>query len=99
VFREIQSATAEEGQTFAQAAASVAASVFGEVTYNNLIELTCFTDDGLINPTALKIGSAVSVIHEGVAYSSIMTGYKQDNNVITLIFGAIRADLTKLIRR
>lgn len=99
VVREVQGASAEEGQTFAQAAASAAASVFGEVTYNNLIEITCLYDDELIQPKALKIGTVVSVIHEGVSYASILTGYKLSNNVITLIFGSIRADLTKLIRR
>lgn len=94
---EVQATEAEQGGTFAQAADSAAASVFGEVTYNNLIELTCLYDDELIVPKNLKIGSVVSVIHDGVSYSSIMTGYKLANNVITLIFGSIRADLTKII--
>lgn len=96
---EIGTASADGDNTFAQNAAAVAASVFGEVVYNNLIEITCHYNDELIGPKELEIGSVVSVIHEGVSYSSIMTGYKLTNNVITLIFGSIRADLTKLIRR
>lgn len=99
VVREISTAEADEEITFPQAAASAAASVFGEVTYNNLIEITCLYDDELIQPNGLKIGSVVSVIHEERAYTSIMTGYNLSDNVITLIFGSIRADLTKLIRR
>lgn len=99
VVREISTAEADEEITFPQAAASAAASVFGEVTYNNLIEITCLYDDELIQPNGLKIGSVVSVIHEDRAYTSIMTGYNLSDNVITLIFGSIRADLTKLIRR
>jgi hypothetical protein len=99
VVREISTAEADEEITFPQAAASAAASVFGEVTYNNLIEITCLYDDELIQPKELKIGSVVSVIHEDRAYTSIMTGYNLSDNVITLIFGSIRADLTKLIRR
>ena len=99
VVREISTAEADEGITFPQAAASAAASVFGEVTYNNLIEITCLYNDELIQPTGLKIGSVVSVIHEDRAYTSIMTGYNLSDNVITLIFGSIRADLTKIIRR
>lgn len=99
VVLEIATAEATEEQTFPQAAASAAASTFGEVTYNNLIEVTCLWDDALIQPKSLKIGSLVSVIHDGVSYASIMTGYKLTNNVITLIFGSIRADLTKIIRR
>lgn len=99
VVREVQGVPVEEGQTFAQAAASVAASVFGEVTYNNLIEIKCLYDDELIRPKELEIGSVVTVIHEGNAYASILTGYQLENNVVNLIFGSIRADLTKLLRR
>lgn len=99
VVREIATAAADGGNTFPQNAAAVAASVFGEVIYNNLIEITCLYNDELINPKSLTIGSVVSVIHEGVSYSSILTGYKLSDNVITLIFGSIRADLTKLIKR
>ena len=99
VVLEVTTAEASDTQTFPQAAASAAASTFGEVTYNNLIEVTCLWDDALIQPKALQIGSLVSVIHDGVSYASIMTGYKLSNNVITLIFGSIRADLTKIIRR
>lgn len=99
VVREVQATAAASGGTFADAADSAAASVFGEVTYNNLIEITCLHDDELIRPKELKIGSVVSVIHDGVSYGSIMTGYQLSNNIITLVFGSIRADLTKLIGR
>lgn len=99
VVREIGTATADENNTFIVNADAVAASVFGEVTYNNLIEIKCLYDDALIRPMELNIGSVVTVIHEGNAYTSIMTGYEREDNVINLIFGSIRADLTKLIRR
>lgn len=99
VVREIGAATSDDEHTFAQNADSVAASVFGDVTYNNLIEIKCLCDDSLILPMDLDIGSVVTVIHEGNAYTSIMTGYELEDNVINLIFGSIRADLTKLIRR
>lgn len=97
VVREIGTASADGGNTFPQNAASVAASVFGEVTYNNLIEITCKYEDTLIEPKNIKVGTVVSVISNLVAYASILTGYKLSDNVITLIFGSIRADLTKLI--
>lgn len=99
VVREIGTATADDNNTFVVNADSVAASVFGEVTYNNLIEIKCLYDDALIRPMDLDIGSVVTVIHESNAYTSIMTGYELEDNVINLIFGSIRADLTKLIRR
>lgn len=98
VVREIQGAAADDGQTFPQAAASAAASVFGETTYNNLIEVTCTYDDALIKPKQIKVGTVVSIISDGVSYGSILTGYKLNDNIITLVFGSIRADLTKLIR-
>ena len=97
VVREITTAEASDDQTFPQAAASAAAGVFGETTYNNLIEITCKYDDELIEPKQIKAGTVVSIISGGVSYGSILTGYKLADNVITLIFGAIRADLTKLI--
>lgn len=97
VVREITTAEATDTETFPQAAASAAAGVFGETVYNNLIEITCTYDDALIEPKKIKTGTAVSIISGGVSYSSILTGYKLADNVITLIFGAIRADLTKLI--
>ena len=97
VVREIGTASADDNNTFPQNAASVAASVFGEVTYNNLIEITCKYEDTLIEPKNIKVGTVVSVISNLVAYASILTGYKLSDNVITLIFGSIRADLTKLI--
>lgn len=97
VVREITGTEPEEGQTFAQAAASAAAGVFGETEYNNLIEITCTYDDALIEPSKIKVGTVVSIISGGVSYGSILTGYQLENNIITLIFGSIRADLTKLI--
>lgn len=97
VVREIGTSEADDDNTFAQNAASVAASVFGEVTYNNLIEITCVYDDALIEPKNIRVGTVVYVISNYVSYASILTGYKLNDNVITLIFGSIRADLTKLI--
>ena len=99
VVREIGTATADENNTFIVNADAVAASVFGEVTYNNLIEIKCLYDDALIRPMDLDIGSVVTVIHDGNAYTSIMTGYQLEDNIINLVFGSIRADLTKLLRR
>lgn len=97
VVREIVGAEADDDHTFAQNAASAAASVFGEATYNNLIEITCKYDDTLIKPKNIKVGTVVSVVSNLVSYGSILTGYKLNDNVITLIFGSIRADLTKIL--
>ena len=81
VVREITTAEASDDQTFPQAAASAAAGVFGETTYNNLIEITCKYDDELIEPKQIKAGTVVSIISGGVSYGSILTGYKLADNV------------------
>ena len=86
------------GKTFAQAAASQAAEVFGEKKYNNLIELEVCHDDSMIDPKHIKIGQMVSIIHDGVSYGSILSG-KTIRETTKLTFGCIRLDLTKIIKR
>lgn len=86
------------GSTWDATAASQAADVFSEAAYNNLIELEVLNDDGMINPKDLEIGQTVRVIHDGVAYTSILTG-KQVRSTTVLTFGCIRLDLTKIIKR
>jgi hypothetical protein len=47
----------------------------------------------------MNIGQDVLVISEGKEYESMLTGYKFKNGKITLIFGAIRLELTKILKR
>lgn len=86
------------GSTWEATAASQAADVFSEASYNNLIELEVLNDDSLVNPANLEIGQTVRVIHDGVSYTSILTG-KQIRSTTVLTFGCIRLDLTKIIKR
>ena len=66
---------------------------------NNLIELEMLEDDSLFEPKEMNIGQDVLVISEGKEYESMLTGYKFKNGKITLIFGAIRLELTKILKR
>lgn len=80
---------------FGTAAANRAADVFTPQEFNNLIELTVTTGDRLVHDYG--VGDAVQIIKDGVAYPSVMTGYTLKGNVVKLIFGAVRIDLTKIL--
>ena len=77
---------------------SEAAEVFGSIEYNNLIELEMLNDDSLVNPYNLEVGQVVNVISDGASYNSILTGRKIGQTT-TLIFGTVRLDLTKRLKR
>jgi len=76
-----------------------AADVLAVEKNNNLIELEMLEDDSLFEPKEMNIGQDVLVISEGKEYESMLTGYKFKNGKITLIFGAIRLELTKILKR
>ena len=94
---DIESTVAIEGQTFAAAAQLIATDRFSGRAYNNLIELTVMNDDSLIDPQSMELGQEVSVITNGVAYNSYLTGISV-GDLTTLTFGTVRIDLTKIIR-
>lgn len=85
-------------KTFAQMADSKAAEVFGAIKYNNLIELKVMNNDSLVNPQGMKVGQVVRVISDSASYSSMFTGYTIGQTT-SLVFGTIRIDLTKILRR
>ncbi len=95
---EITSVQVEEGHSFDSAAISEAYNKFANLAYSNLIEITVMKKDALIHPEEMEFGQVVSIVSDGVAYSSILTGREIDQN-IKLIFGTIRLDLTKILRR
>ena len=63
--------------------------------YNNLIELTFAKSNRLIDVGSLTIGTATEILDEGNVYKSILTGYETSEDIIKLIFGIVRVDLTK----
>lgn len=66
--------------------------------FDNLIKLECASDDELIKPGEMKIGQTVNIIYDGTVYNSILTGKTEALKTI-LIFGKIRNELTKILRR
>ena len=51
----------------------------------------------MIKPLDMNIGQVVNIIHEGVSYNSILSGKQIKNGLVTLIFGTIRLELTKIL--
>lgn len=84
--------------TFASASLEKAIEVLKPLEYNNLIELEVANFDALINPYAMQIGQKVSIIDNENTYESILTG-KKIGKTTTLIFGTIRKELTKKLKR
>lgn len=75
-----------------------ARGLFESAKYKNLIELTVTRDDTLVYPWSLPISRPVNIIHEGVVYPSIHTGYSfLKNGLVKLVFGLIRVELTKIL--
>ena len=95
---EMQAVQHEEGGSFDAAAIRAAHDKFSGLAYSNLIELMMANDDGLVKPEQMEFGQEVEIISDGVAYRSILTGRERGKNT-KLVFGTVRLDLTKILRR
>lgn len=62
-----------ESDIFVDDALNRANELLSATKYNNLIEVTCRTDDRLICPLQMKIGDKVTLITTNKVYSSVMT--------------------------
>ena len=98
VSRQIDIVSVSSGQTFAEAAADAAEEAFGSLDISNLIEVDTATDDPLVRPLERQIGETTTVIRSGKAYKSVLTGFSL-GKYATLIYGAMRLDITDLIRK
>lgn len=88
----------DPGMTFQEAAQIVADEMFANIEFENLIELDMMNDDDMVNPSSMKIGQTVSVLSNGEVFNSVLTG-RQTGETTKLIFGFIRLELTKQIKR
>lgn len=98
VIATMQTVTPSQEDTLAILAQRAADKMFDSGTYNNLIELEVTNDDTLVLPASLTFGQIVSVITQGNEYPSIMTGIRVGDTT-RVIFGTVRVELTKRIRR
>lgn len=75
-----------------------AKALFAKNKYSNLIELSMLANDSMIKPLEREMGTAATIIHDGVAYSSILSGREIRNGIATLTFGTIRLELTSYLK-
>jgi len=85
-------------KTFLEVAYEKAVTILKPIEYNNLIEIEITNNDTLINPLLLGIGQTVTIINADTSYNSILTA-KKIGKTTTLIFGAVRKELTKKLKR
>ena len=88
----------DETSSFESQAIQEAHNRFANLSYNNLIELTMLNGDELVHPDEMPFGQVVSILSGKTAYTSILTGKERGRNT-KLIFGTVRLDLTKILRR
>ena len=98
VICEMKALEHDENTTFESMAQNEARNKFSNLSYSNLIELTMLNGDSLIKPKELSFGQVVSIISNKEMYTSILTG-KEISKTTKLIFGTVRIDLTKILRR
>lgn len=98
VVTQMRAVNVEEDQSFDSVAQGEAHNVFANLSYSNLIELTMLNEDTLVKPESLHFGQVVKVLSGGVEYTSILTG-KERGKCTKLIFGTVRLDLTKILRK
>lgn len=80
---------------FIYTAQAVAYDELSGIQWDNLIELECMPDDTLVSPSSLRIGQEVTVYHDKVGYTSILTGRSITYQTVTLIFGSERISYLK----
>lgn len=87
-----------EKSTFAEQAEKKANTTLKPTKLNNYIEIKVISNDRLVRPKERKIGQEATVISNGEMYKTVLTGMELDGQ-IKLIFGGIRIELTKQIKR
>ncbi|MBQ1442151.1 MAG: hypothetical protein IIZ08_09600 [Clostridia bacterium] len=100
VVQRIAEVTVEDGQSFSTAAREKSAELMRKTDADNLIELTIRVGDRII--PALHVGQPVRILKNGVAYHTVYSGKAEKKTEkggsVTLIFGLIRTDLTKILK-
>lgn len=90
--------TISDDEVFTDKAYDEAVSTLIPEEYDNFISITINNDDELVKPDEWLIGQKAAIIHKGKVYHSILTGIKIKKRT-TLMFGAVRKDFTKKLKR
>lgn len=84
-----------DSDTWDQDAQDKAVETLTPEQYDNEIVLQYRAGDNLVQPEDIQIGTTATIMVDGTAYTSILTGRSLDAGTVTLTFGAVRVDLTK----
>lgn len=82
------------GNAFKNAADEQADQRFGDLQWTNYIELSVLKENKTIDPESLEIGQKTCIFYNKKYYDTILTG-KKIGDMITLMFGKLRLDLSK----
>jgi len=85
----------EGSEDFEQDALNRATEQLLPQKYEQLIELSFWEGDPLMEPNTWRIGDQGAIYIGDKVYTSILTGFESKNGIKTLIFGSIRMELTK----
>ena len=85
----------QDSDTWEQEALDTAIEGLTPQQYDNEIILKYSAQDQLISPGEIPIGTRALIYVDGVAYQSILTGKVIGAGTVELIFGQVRAALTK----
>ena len=84
-----------DSDTWDQDAQDKAVETLTPEQYDNEIILQYRAGDNLVRPEDIQIGTTATIMVDGTAYTSILTGRSIDAGTVTITFGAVRVDLTK----
>ncbi|MDY5007925.1 hypothetical protein [Candidatus Allofournierella merdipullorum] len=87
--------TIEDAEDWEQKALEEAVQELSPQQYDNEIILQYSEKDALARPAEMPIGARASIIVDGTTYQSILTGKTLETGTIKLVFGQVRAELTK----
>lgn len=82
-------------ETWEADALSSAAELLTPKQYDNEIVLKYKTDDMIVHPNEMEIGTKTTIMLDGNSYGSILTGKNIYRGEIELVFGCVRLALTK----
>lgn len=91
--------TVDDEEIFAEKAYDEALSILMPDEYDNYISITVSNDDSLVKSDEWIIGQKAVIFHKGYEYHTILTGMEINKNRTKLMFGAVRKELTKKLKR
>ncbi len=86
-------------ETFEDDAFSEAYDLIYHEEYDNSIKIKVGKNDPLYRVADFQIGQSCIILKDGHKYPSIFTGYIVEPSAVTLLFGMVRVEYTKKLRR